>query len=59
MQDLNSLMASAGVDMTGKRLISATDVSGDGKTIVGQAVITDANGTRTEAYIARYDDFTP
>ncbi len=59
MQDLNTLMASAGVDMTGKRLISATDVSGDGKTIVGQVAITDTAGTRTEPYIARYDDFTP
>lgn len=49
-RSLVALLISEGVDLTGWRLLSATDVSADGRVIVGYG--TNPNG-QTEAWIAR------
>ncbi len=52
MQDLNKLLANAGVNMTGITLAYAWAVSGDGRFIVGDGSF--PSGTQL-AYVARYD----
>ena len=52
MRDLNTLLADAGVNMTGITLVAAYDVSANGQFIVGQG---DFSGA-TRAYIVRYLD---
>ncbi|MBS0534052.1 MAG: hypothetical protein JSR72_08345 [Proteobacteria bacterium] len=50
--ELNTLLANAGVNMTGINLRRANAISGDGQWIAGGGVI----GGVTQAYIVRYDD---
>ena len=52
MRDLNTLLADAGVNMTGITLDAAYDVSANGQFIVGQGNFSGA----THAYIVRYFD---
>ena len=52
MQNLNTLLASAGVDMTGIRLIGVPYMTPDGTFMSGVATYSG----QTRAYIVRYDD---
>ncbi len=49
---LNTLLANAGVNMTGINLRQANAISGDGQYIVGMGVF----GGASQAYLLRYDD---
>lgn len=60
MQDLNTLLTSAGVELDGITLENAMGVSQNGQIIVGSASYVDSPETTvTRAYIARYYDGTP
>jgi probable HAF family extracellular repeat protein len=52
MRDLNTLLANAGINMTGITLFNANAVSGNGQFIVGGGTFSGA----TRAYIVRYYD---
>jgi hypothetical protein len=52
MRDLNTLLANAGINMTGITLFNANAVSGNGQFIVGGGTFSGA----TRAYIVRYFD---
>jgi probable HAF family extracellular repeat protein len=56
MRDLNTLLANAGVNMTGITLSYGWAVSGNGQFIVGNG---DFPGAPNHAYIVRYYDGTP
>jgi uncharacterized membrane protein len=53
MQNLNTLLANAGVNMTGINLQFASDVSTDGKIIVGTGT---KNSGANQAFVVRYID---
>jgi hypothetical protein len=55
MRDLNTLLSSAGVNMAGITLLTASAISGNGQYIVGQG---DFSGA-TRPYVVRYYDGTP
>ena len=52
MQDLNILLASLGIDLTGIILEQATGISGDGQTIVGSGTLNDDFGSYQIAWKA-------
>jgi len=58
MKDLTTLLADAGVDMTGISLVGATSVTGDGQFIVGNGVFPDTDTNSMDAFLARYCDAT-
>ena len=55
MQDVNTLLSDAGVDMTGIVLIDARHISADGQFITGLGSF----GTDKHVYVTRYYDGTP
>jgi probable HAF family extracellular repeat protein len=57
MQNLNTLMANAGVSLGGAVLLTANSISPEGSLIGGAAVLAGSpNATNTTAYIVRYID---
>ena len=54
LQDLNSLLSAAGIDMTGVTLISATAITRDGQFITGNGVFPGTPAGETTVYLARY-----
>ena len=59
MQDLNTLMSSAGVDMQGYTLLTANAVSADGQFIGGSLIKSGAAaGANVGPYVVRYCDAT-
>ncbi len=54
LQDLNSLLSAAGIDMTGITLISATGITQDGQFISGNGVFPGTPAGQTTVYLAHY-----
>jgi probable HAF family extracellular repeat protein len=53
MQDLNTLLAKAGVNLSGIELVSVTGISEDGKLIVGHGTFA---GVKAVLYLARFEE---
>ncbi len=56
LQDLNTVLANAGVDMTGTTLRTALAITADGMFFGGSAVFPDTPSGNVSAYMARYCD---
>jgi uncharacterized membrane protein len=57
-QNLVTLLAAAGVDMTGQTLLSANGITRDGQFISGNEIVAGENDGDPEPYVARYCDAT-